>query len=203
MTADTAATHILSLAVWDLPSPIIIGERTRVKVGVSCSCGCELTGATIAICDEQGRGIATGRTASEWWPGTTSLHWVELAVAAFEPAGTHAWTVHASIDDPLHAHVEAAVGVVASMPPEHRMTIEVVERGTLAPLPGVELRVGAFSATTNEMGRAHVDVPGGTYDVHAWKLGYDVLSRSASVADDMTMRLEIPVSLPAEQPYWM
>jgi len=195
--------HDISLAVWDVPSPIAIGRRTTVKVGISCSCGCALTGATIEICDEQDVSIATGRVGSESWPGTTGLHWVQLDVAPPENMGTHAWRVHTLIDDPLHAPVDSVVSVLVSKPPEHRVTFEVVERGSRHPLAGVALRVGAFRAMTNEMGRAHVDVPGGTYDVHAWKLGYDLLSATASVAADETLRLEIASTREPEQPYWM
>jgi hypothetical protein len=195
--------HEISLAVWDLASPVLICGRATVKVGISCPCGCSMSGATIEICDEDGATVATGRAGSEPWPGTIALYWTELDVAAPQTEGMHAWSVHASIGDLLHTRVESVIALVASSPPEHRVTFEVVEQGSRNPVPGVELRVGVFRATTNEMGRAQVDVPGGTYDVHAWKLGYDLLSRTASVGADTTLLLEIPVTLSPEQPYWM
>ena len=196
-------SHEISLAVWDLPSPVVIGLRARLKVGVSCSCGCALTGTTVEIRDEEGASLAAGQIGSESWPGTTALHWVELEVAALATEGTHAWSIHASIDDSLHPRVESVVGIVASSPPEYRVTFEVVDQERRTPVAGVVLRVGAFRATTNEMGRAQVDVPRGTYDVHAWKLGYDLLSQTASVAADTTLQFAIAAVRAPEQPYWM
>jgi hypothetical protein len=83
------------------------------------------------------------------------------------------------------------------------VTLEVIEKGSGVPLPGVELRLGRFRAATNEAGIAHVEVPGGTYEVCTWKIGYDVLSHTAHIADDTTIHLEVAVDPGAEQPYWM
>jgi len=83
------------------------------------------------------------------------------------------------------------------------VTLQVIETGSGVPLTGVELRVGRFRAASNEVGIAHVDVPGGTYEVCAWKIGYDLLSRTAHVAGDTTIHLEVAVAPEPEQPYWM
>ena len=196
-------THEISLAVWDLASPVVIGRRTTLKVGISCPSGCSMSGAPIEIRNADGATVASGRTGSEPWPGTIALYWTELDVAAPHTEGTHAWSATAIAPDASHEHVTSVIRFVSSRSPEHRLSFEVIEKGSGAPLGDVELRIGVFRATTNAMGRAHVDVPGGTYDVHAWKLGYDLLSRTASVGADTTLQLEIPVTLSAEQPYWM
>ena len=196
-------SHEISLAVWDLPSPVVIGTRATLKAGVSCPIGCSLTGTTIEIRDERGATIGGGRVGPELWPGSFALYWVELEVAAAGVEGDHTWSLHATPPDAAHAPLEGTVRVLASRPPEHRVTIDVIEQGSGRRLGDVELRVGAFRATTNEAGTAHVDVPGGTYDVHAWKPGYDLLSSTASVAGDITLPLEIAATRAAEPPYWM
>jgi hypothetical protein len=196
-------SHEISFAVWDLPSPVVSGWQTRMKVGISCPSSCPLSGTTIDIHDETGATIASGRVGSEPWPDTLALYWVELDVAAPETEGTHAWSIHATPPDAPHILLDGLVRVFVSKPPEHRLTIDVIEQGSGLSLGDVELRVGAFRATTNEDGRAHVEVPEGTYDVHAWKLGYDLLSSTASVAADTTMQLEVAPTPQTEQPYWM
>jgi hypothetical protein len=174
-----------------------------MKVGISCPSGCSLAGTTIEIRDERGAAVGGGRVGPELWPGSFALHWVELEAAAPDAEGDHTWSMHATPPDAAHAPLEGTVRVLASRPPEHRLTIEVIEQGSGIPLGDVELRVGVFRATTNEAGRAHVDVPGGTYDVHAWKIGYDLLSTTTHVAGDTTMHLEAVVTPEPEQPYWM
>jgi hypothetical protein len=128
---------------------------------------------------------------------------VELEVAAPGVEGDHMWSLHAIPPDAAHAPLEGTVHVLASRPPEHRLTIDVIEQGSGRRLGDVELRVGAFRATTGEEGRAQVDVPAGTYDVHAWKIGYDLLSIAADITNHTTLRLELAVAAQAEQPYWM
>ena len=196
-------SHEISLAVWDLPSPVIVGRRAALKAGVSCPYGCSLTGAAIEVRDEQGAILGSGVVGADPWRGTMALYWVEFDVAAPHTEGIHTWRMRAAAPHAGHAALESIVRVVASRPPEHRVTFEVSERGTGIPLADVELRIGAFRATTNDAGRAVVDVPGGTYDVHAWKLGYDLLSSATSVTADATLRLEVAVTLSPEQPYWM
>ena len=200
---ETDSPHEASLAVWDLASPLVIARPTTLKIGIACPSGCSLSGTTIDIRDEEGSTIASGHIGSEPWPDTLALYWVELDVAAPETEGTHAWSVHAAGVDSLHGLVTSIVRLVASRRPEHRVTFEVIEQGSGAPLAGVELRVGAFRAATNDAGVAHVDVPGGTYDVYAWKIGYDLLSTTTQVGGDRTIQLEVVVTREAEQPFWM
>ncbi len=39
--------HGTRVAVWDVPSPVVFGTAFRVKIGVQCSAGCDLTGQKI------------------------------------------------------------------------------------------------------------------------------------------------------------
>ena len=196
-------SHEISVAVWDLPSPVVIGRRAALKAGVSCPYSCSLTGTVIEVRDEQGAILGSGVVGSDPWHATMALHWVEFDVAAPRTEGIHTWSVHAAAPDGEHTAPESIVRVVASRPPEHRVTFEVREQKTGIPVADVALRIGAFRATTDDVGRAQVDVPGGKYDVHAWKVGYDLLSSAASVTDDTTLRLEVAVTHSTEQPYWM
>jgi hypothetical protein len=50
---------------------------------------------------------------------------------------------------------------------------------------------------------AHVEVPGGTYDVCAWKIGYNLLLSTVHVAGETTVHLEVAMTPEPEQPYWM
>jgi hypothetical protein len=199
---ETASPHEASLAVWDLASPVVVGRPATLKIGIACPSGCSLSGTTIDIRDEKGATIASGRVGSDPWPDTLALYWVELDVAAPETEGTHALRIRAASQDSVHPPVESVARLVTSRPPEHRVTLDVIEEGSGTPLAGVELRVGPFRAVTNDGGRAHVDVPGGTYEVCAWKIGHDLLSTTTHVAGDQTIRLEVVVTPESEQPYW-
>ena len=200
---EEIAAHDTSLAVWDLASPVVAGRRATLKAGIACSSGCNLTGTRIDVYDETGTRAGGGSLGPAPWPATTALYWAELDVAAPEAEGDHRWSLVATPPEPSHGHATSIVRFVASAPPEHCVTLEVIEKDRGIPLTGVELRLGRFRTATNEAGIAQVDVPGGTYEVSAWKIGYDLLSITAHVAGDTTIHLEVAVAPEAEQPYWM
>jgi hypothetical protein len=83
------------------------------------------------------------------------------------------------------------------------VTLRVVDKATQRPVQGVELRLGMFRVTTNDAGLAQLHAGGGAHDVTGWKIGYEILSRSISVAGDADIQLELVPADEPEQPYWM
>src|ERR1051325_2544016 len=90
---DDTGQHKTSLAVWDLPSPLVIGRPAKMKIGAKCSAGCRLTDHEIEIHDQANRNIARARLGAAPWSGTTGLYWAELDFSAPAAAGTHTWSV--------------------------------------------------------------------------------------------------------------
>ena len=198
-----AADHEISLAIWDLTSPVVAGGRATLKVGIACPSGCDLTGTSIDVYDEKATSIGSGSTGPTVWPATNGLYWVELDVPAPDAEGDQSFTIRATALQPPHAQATTIVRFVASAQPEHHVTVEVIDKESGVPVAGVELRLGMFRATTSDTGVAHVDVPGGTYEVAAWKLGYDLVSNTIHITSDTTIRLDVTPAPQPEQPYWM
>jgi hypothetical protein len=202
---DDGASHSASLAVWDVTSPMTADRGATLNVGASCPAGCDLTGAEIEIRSETGSRLGGGQLRPDRWPGTRSLYWTALDVLVPPVDGTHTWSLHlaAPASEQPHESASCEVHVVVAKPPEHTVTLEVVEQATGLPVEAVEVRLGIFRAATDGAGTARLEVPGGTYDVAAWKIGYELLSRSEDVRADRNVRLEIRAEPPPEQPYWM
>jgi len=194
--------HGTSLAVWDLSSPVVIGRRATLKVGLSCTSGCNLSGTPVDVYNDAGKRIGTGTLGCEPWPATTALYWAELALAPPEREGELSLDIHAKPPMP-HAEATSGVTFVVNRPPEHRVTLHVIDKSTGAPLGAVELRLGRFRTATNDEGSAQVELPGGSYDVGTWKNGYEVLSRTVDVTRDTTIHFELAAVPEPEQPYWM
>ena len=194
--------HGTSLAVWDLSSPVVIGRRATLKVGLSCTSGCNLSGTPVDVCNDAGERIGTGTLGSEPWAATAALYWAELELAAPDREGDLSLDIHVTPKLP-HTDATSVVTFVVSRPPEHRVTLHVIDKASGAQLAGVELRLGSFRTVTNDDGRAQVEVPGGSYDVGTWKNGYEVLSRTVDITCDTTIRLELAAVPELEQPYWM
>ena len=202
-SVQSDAGHETSLAVWDLTSPVVVGRRSALKVGISCSSGCDLTGTRVDVYNQQGERIGGGAVGSQPWPATTALYWAQLEVAPPEIEGDQSWSIHATTAEPKHADATSNLRFVAGKPPEHRVTVEVIDKNNGVPLRGVELRLGRFRATTDEAGIARIEVPGGPCEVSSWKLGYELVSQAVHIRGDTTIRLELEAAPELEQPYWM
>jgi hypothetical protein len=194
--------HDISLAIWDLSTPVVVGRRATLKVGVACPSACNLAGTRVDVYDGAGRRSGAGTLGSSPWPATSALYWVELDIAPTEAEGDQAWRIEATPES-THVSTTSLVHVVACKPPEHRVTVEVVDNKSRLPLGGVELRLGSFRAATNEAGIAHLELPSGNYEVGTWKVRYEMVSTTVHVAGDMTIHLELTPESEPEQPYWM
>ena len=202
---DGGTVHNADLAVWDVTSPMTADCRATLNVGASCPEGCDLTGADIEIHTDTGRCLGRGQLRPDTWPGTRSLYWTTLDFVAPPIDGTHAWSLHlvAPVSEQPHEPASCDLRVIVVKPPEHTVTLEVVEKTTGLPVEAVEVRVGMFRASTDRDGTAVVQAPGGTYDVATWKAGYEMLLRREEVRADLRVRLEICADPDLEQPYWM
>jgi len=112
-------------------------RRATLKVGIACPSGCDLTGT-------RNRRLQRDRKESRRWkpgsaPGRPRPHSTgrSLEVAAPEPKANHSWSLQATAPldqargrpEPSHGHA-SIVRFVASRPPEHRVTLEVIDKGS-------------------------------------------------------------------------
>jgi hypothetical protein len=143
------------------------------------------------------------------WLGTVALYVAEVALVAPANAGMATWSARfAETDLALpHADTSAAFTFLAALPPDHELTISVADTHTHAPIEQVEIRCGCYRASTNGQGLAILQLPAGTYEVSAWKLGYDdATPTTIDVNTDLGIRLETsptPETNPDSERAWM
>ena len=189
--------HATSLAVWAIPSPVVMGERFAIKVGAKSSAGVALSGGMLGFAMKSGAVVAHGCLGATPLPGTSALYWTDVELAAPLAEGVHAWSVRFEPQELELPHESASTTFSVSIvrPPEHRLTIKVVEKDTAAPIADAQVRLGAFRAATDRSGLAEVDMPKGIYDLSVWKVGYEAPARTVELDDDTVVEIEV-VSLP-------
>ena len=198
--------HVTSLAVWDCPAPVVIGDTFRLKVGAQCSSSCaSLPGCAIEISDESAAVLARAALGTAPWPGTQALYWAEIELVAPQRPGLHAWMAKcaASELDTAHSQASFAFTVLADAPPAHVVTVAVVEAEKRTPIEDAVVRLGARRAATDEGGFARLAVPGGTHELSVWKAGYEAPTSTIEVTQDASIAIEA-VLLPVLDPdsYW-
>jgi hypothetical protein len=205
ITVKTMA-HDTSLAVWGVPSPIVIDHPFRIHVGATCSAGCELKGKEIQVCDETGASIARGKLGETPWDGTRALYWTEVDLVAPAREGATSRSIRfAPTELQLpHGGASARFGFETVKPPQYSVTVKVVQKDAGTPVDDAQVRLGVYFACSDQTGLARVAMPQGTYSLDVLKTGYEVLSRVLDVNGDVTVEVEVAV-IPPEHPdaHWL
>jgi hypothetical protein len=193
----TTKPHTSSLAVWDVPSPVVRDSSFTAKVGLKCSASCQLAGATIEIHDESGQQVGNGTIGNATWEGTENLYWVALQLRAPRTDNVFAWTARFSGE---HGHLPhtAASGSFSfrtAPPPDSRVTIDVVAKDTGVGLEDVEIRLGPYEAFTDASGVAVVEVPAGAYELSIRKDGFKLEPRPVIVDGSLGIKVEAETTL--------
>lgn len=192
-----AKPHTPSMAVWDVPSPVMIESAFRVKVGVTCPITCHLTGQLVEVRDEGGARVGEGRLGGAVWPGTTAMYWTDVEMSVPATEGVRLWTAtfSAALSPLAHGEVSAGFSFRAAGRPQHLVSVKMIAKDSGLPLGDAEVRVGLYEAWTDEGGMASVRVPQGTYELSIRKDGYSAPETTVEVSRDLTVAVEASVVL--------
>ena len=197
----TTLPHTTSMALWSVPSPVVMNDSFAVKVGVKCSVSCPMGGRFIEVFDAAGVRIGKGHLGETPWPGSTALYVADVELVAPAAEGMVSWSARFAASDFGLPHAETSVlfSFRTVRPPEYSVTVQVTQKDTECPLENVDVRLGVYRASTDTRGRASFALPAGVYDLAAWKAGYETSPRMVEVADNLMVRLEA-VCCPPEDP---
>ena len=205
VTVRTLA-HDTSLAVWGVPSPIVIQDPFRIQVGATCSAGCVLSGKEIEIFDEIGVSIARATLGETPWDGTRALYWTEVDLVAPAREGSTSRSVtFAPTELRLpHGGASARFGFETVRPPQHSVAVKIVQKDAGTPVEDAQVRLGVYFAYSDANGVATVAMPEGTYSLDVLKTGFEAPSQVLDVHGDVTVEVEV-AAVPQENPdaYWL
>jgi hypothetical protein len=178
-----------------------MGETFEIKVGAKSAGSCALRGRVIEVRNERGMLMATGFLGDTPWPGTDALYWTALQLPAPNEEGLFAWSVEFSANelDIPHEGTSSKFSLVIAKPPQHRLTVKILDKDAAVPVEDAQVRLGAYRAVTDPAGLAEVRLPKGKYDVIVWKAGYEAPATALEVDADATIAVEV-LKLPEENP---
>ena len=187
--------HKTSLAVWDVPSPVVIGERYICRVGAKCASGCDLAGREVEVQDESGVRLAAVLLGAAALPGSSGLFWSEVELPAPVAEGVFAHTVGLIANSLPLPHEPSSFGFsfATVKPSRRRLMVKVVEEGSGTPVPDAQVSLGPYRGSTDASGQAVVAVADGPYDLLIWKVGFEAPPRALQVEEDLTIRVEAEV----------
>lgn len=192
-----AKPHATSMAIWDVPSPIAFGDEFRIKVGVRCSADCNLMDRKIGIYNHKGKKVATGALGGVPWPGTTALYWAEVELEAPGTEGLYTWEAKFPKPESELLHEEASYhfGFTTARPPEHVVTVEVLDQAKKTPIKGAVVALRSrgtpYRNRTDDAGVARLSVPKGEYKLYVSKTDYKGFQTTAEVAGDAKVKAEL------------
>jgi len=180
-----------SLAVWDIPSSVVTGGPLQIKVGAKSAADCALAGKGIEICGEDGTVVARSVLGDTPFPGTSALYWAAVDLVAPPKEGILSLSARfeAGELDLDHNSSMTRFGFVVVRPPEHMVTVRVVEQETGTPITDVQIRLGAYRAETDQNGQAQINSAKGTFELNIWKVGYDAPPGTVGVDADTLVQV--------------
>ena len=189
--------HATSIAVWDVPSPVGFGDEFSIKVGARCSAECNLTGQKIEIYDHGGAKLGTATLGGVPWSATSGLYWAEVQLEAPGVEQHYTWEARSPKQDVELPHEEASYDFTfaTARPPEHVVTVEVLDQAKKTPIKGalVALHSGGapYRNRTDHAGVARLSVPKGRYKLYVSMADYEDLHTTAEVAGDAQLNAEL------------
>jgi hypothetical protein len=190
-----------SIAVWAISSPVVAGSRFAIEIGAKSSAGIALTAEYAEVRDECGAVVARGCLGKTPYPGTTALYWTTVELVAPTEEGPCTWCVAfepKELDIP-HKCASSTFSFSVVRPPEHRLTVKVIDQDTSLPIADVQVRLGAYRAVTDQEGLAQVEMSEGIYDLDIWKVGHLAPTRPVRLNKSMLIEVEV-LSVPEEDP---
>ena len=189
-----------SLAVWDIPSSVVTGERFQIKVGAKSSADCVLRGKGVEVCGEDGAVVVQGVLGQQPFPGTNALYWAAVELVAPSQAGISSLSARFEGHelDLDHNSSETRFSIVVVRPPEHVLTVRVVEQEAGTPIADVQIRLGPYRAESDQNGQARINCAKGTFELNVWKVGYDAPPITVDVDADAVVQVEAVV-LPEDE----
>lgn len=187
------APHPVYLSVWDVPYALDAGKSATIKVGVKCGAGCDMGGCDVAVLNETGDEVASGKAGVEPWPGTESLHVAEVELAAPQKDGEYSWQViRISTGDAIdHDESRFAFKLRVMPKPQVTVTIETVAEKTGEPISGANVVMHPYRARTDASGTARLRAAKGDYTIVVSKAKFDPMSASIALNEDFRSKVEL------------
>lgn len=190
--AFTVKPHTTSLAVWDIPSAVLAGERFKIKVGIKCSGECDLKNRNFGIYNHEGAQVGTVTLSGDRWPGT-GLHFAELELETPTAEDLYTWSIRfagLSVGIP-HDEGYASFGIRVVGHPECLVTVETIDRETQMPLSGARVVMHPYRAIADAHGVAELRVAKGQYQLFVSHTNYLTFVLPVEVTANMTTRAEL------------
>jgi hypothetical protein len=188
-----ADTNPISLAVWDVPMPVVAGETFTIKAGAKSAGGEALAGARIEVCEATGKVVASGVLGDRPLDGTEALYWTPLNIPSPGQEQAAEYIVR------LGSEATTRFSVAATARPTYVLKVSVTEQDSKETLSGVEIRLGAFHARTGQDGRAEIRVCDGEYQLQLWRSAHIAQPTPIKIGGDVSIELTM-LHVPEEHP---
>jgi len=194
----TVHPHTPSIAVWDIPSPISFNSRFAIKLGVKCSASCKLAGEVVEIYDQKGEKVSGGMLSDNPWPGSTALYWTEVSLPAPDLEDYFTWRVNfvpRGLAVP-HRKASTAFGFHTAPQPDHKVTVQVMDQETQAPVKDAYVMMNIYRTYTDEAGVAILKVPQGAYQLSVYQKGREIYEEVVRVDRSLAVKAELLPAIP-------
>jgi hypothetical protein len=188
-TFEVKEQHQTSIVVWDVDSPVAAGMPLKMKVGISCSANCQLTGKEIELLDQQGTLVATGILREDLWPGTEALYWTEIELQAPKTAGIYNLIAKfPELKNGIpHLESRSSFGFKVVDAPDCALTVKVTDKESGLPISNADVLLHPYRNRSDKDGIANFGLVQGEYRMYVTKGKYDTYETNVNVLENLTI----------------
>ena len=185
--------HKILISVWGIPSPVIKGQQFLIKVGAKCSAGCSVAGLPYVIENAEHGQVASGKLGDQILPQTSNTYWSEQELDAPPEEGIYRWTAgfETSRLELRHETSPKQFTFYADNPPEHVVTIEVVDKSRNIPVKGASIFLRPRRTSSDEHGIAEIQAAEGEYQLYVSCDHYVPFQATVQVTGNIVIKAEL------------
>jgi|YelNatPaOPRAMG01_1025707.scaffolds.fasta_scaffold31042_2 hypothetical protein len=193
-----AVPHRLSLAVWDIPYPIVSSSPFFIKAGAKCSSNCFLAGQEIFFYNHQGELMGSSRLGDTPWPDSQSLFWCEMRLTAPPIEEYFVWEARLIPKSLDFAHSEGhfSFSFHTTSSAGKKITIQVFDSENKEPIENAFVTIGSYRGYTNAAGIINFSLPPKDYFFSVFKQGYEILEKIIKISENSSLTVELEPAIP-------
>ena len=188
--------HWTSMAVWDVPSPVVIGSRFQIRVGLRCSAACAMAGEKVEILDQDAHTVGEGRLGERRWSEEGAMYWAELELLAPLTEGIFQWQARfpEPVPGSIHEGSHFFFSFGTARQPDHSVSFEVVHGESGKPVESADVILHPYRTRTDAAGKALLQVPKGDYELFVSAFAMETFRKTLPVGADLAIKADLALA---------
>jgi hypothetical protein len=193
-------SHTIIMEVYDIPSPIAVGEEFKLNIGVKCAAGCNLADQEVEIINHRGEKVGSSTLEEGSSPDVPAIYTAVVSVKTPAIERRYRWTARIKPMNLEHQHDEVSCDFIIATARkfDHVVTVKVVDKATAHVVKNAQVilrplkyKGHTYKRRTNKAGMARLSVPAGKYQLFVSADKQQYFKPNVNINNDTSIKAEL------------